>query len=91
MYDPEDDELSESFQLERFLVVEFEDENENQAYSLIYIEFDQRYFIRGNEVGIANENKDILLRLCAREYGVIDFYLRVHEIKYDRSNSDLQD
>ena len=38
IYDPVDDELSESFELDRFIAVEF---YENDWCSLYYIEFDR--------------------------------------------------
>ena len=89
IYDPADDELSESFKLERFLSVSLKDKDEygKSNCSLYYCEFDQRFIAYQKSKGEIDMNDldgllDILwMFLFCYDKAQVPFYVRVYEIK----------
>ena len=82
LYDPEDDECADSFELERFIVVKYKQDEADTDFSISYSEFDRRVIDHCLQNNLIKDMKDVFF-LTKDDIKEAPFYVRAYTIGYN--------
>ena len=79
VYDPEDDGIADSFELERFIA--FVHHKDRPCVSLKYIEYDRKFIDYQFRKKLIDEEADILLKITEYSFDNVPFFARAYVIE----------
>ena len=83
LYDPEDDDCADAFELERFVVLREKDIIGGRNCFLQYIEFDRRLMQHTLHKNERMTEHKVILNLARYDSDNLSFYLRKYTVCYD--------